>query len=83
MPSFCIKSSLVATPISEHVSFSDEGPLLETLEVFEISHASYQPFNCIPILKCGHPCLKLGRRRRSSVFQATALNLSILPITLE
>ena len=83
MPSFRIKPSLVATPISEHVSFSDEGPLLETLEFFEISHASYQPFNYILILKCGHPCSKLGRRRRSGVFQATTLNLSILPITLE
>ena len=45
MTCFRIKPSLVATPISEHVSFSDEGPLLETLEFFEINHGSYQPFN--------------------------------------
>ena len=32
----------------EHISFSDEGPLLETLEFFEISHASYQLFNFLP-----------------------------------
>ena len=30
---------------SEHVSFSDKGPLLETLEFFEICHGSYKPFN--------------------------------------
>ena len=45
-----IKPSLAATPISEHVSFSDEGPLLETLEFFEISHGSYQSFNFLPYL---------------------------------
>ena len=45
-----MKPSPVATPISEHVSFSDEGPLLETLEFFEISHGSYQPLNFLPYL---------------------------------
>ena len=48
MTSFRIKPSLVATPILEHVSFSDEGPLLETLECFEINYGSYQPFNFLP-----------------------------------
>ena len=32
------------------LSFSDEGSLLETLEFFEISHGSYQPFNFLPLL---------------------------------
>ena len=32
----------------EHVSLSDEGPLLETLEFFEISHGSYEPLNLLP-----------------------------------
>ena len=40
MTPFRIKSDLVAIPISEHVSFFDEGPLLETPEFFEISHGS-------------------------------------------
>ena len=47
---FRTKSSLVATPISEHVSHSDEGPLFETLGFFEISHGSYQLFNFLPYL---------------------------------
>ena len=50
MTPFRIKPSLVAPPISEHVSFSDEGPLLETLEFFEISHGSHQPLNFLPYL---------------------------------
>ena len=33
-----------------NVSFSDEGPLLETLEFFEINHGSYQPLNFLPYL---------------------------------
>ena len=41
MTPFRIKLSLVAIPISEHVSLSDEGPLLETLELFEVSQGSY------------------------------------------
>ena len=45
---FRIKPSLVATPISELVSFSAEGPLLETLDFFEISHGSDQPFSFLP-----------------------------------
>ena len=45
MTPFRIKPSLVATPISEHVSFSDQGPLLEALELLVISHGSYQPLN--------------------------------------
>ena len=45
MTPFRIKLSLIATPVSERVSFSDEGPLLETLEFFEISHGGYQPSN--------------------------------------
>ena len=35
---------------SEHVSFSDEELLLETLIFFEISYGSYQPFNFLPYL---------------------------------
>ena len=46
-----IKRSLVATFISEHVSFSDKWPLLKMLELFEISHCSYQPFNVLPYLR--------------------------------
>ena len=45
MTPFRIKPSLVATLISEQVSFSDEGSLLETSEFFEISHGSYQLLN--------------------------------------
>ena len=45
-----MKPSLVAIPFSEHVSFSYEGPLLETLEFFEISHGSCQPLNFLPYL---------------------------------
>ena len=37
--------SLVAIPVSQQFAFSDEGPLLETLEFFAISHNSYQPSN--------------------------------------
>ena len=48
MTPFRIKPSLVVTPISEHVSFSDEGPLLETFEFFAVSHYSYQPLNFLP-----------------------------------
>ena len=40
---------------SENVSFSDEGPLLETLEFFEISHGSYQPSNFLPYLSLCTP----------------------------
>ena len=29
---------------------ADEGPLLKTLQLFEISHGSYQPFNFLPYL---------------------------------
>ena len=50
MNSFHIKPSLVPTPISKHVSFSDEGPLLEMLQFFEISHGSYQNFNFSPYI---------------------------------
>ena len=48
MTPFRIKPNLVATPISEHVSFSDEGPLYETLGLLEISYDSYQPVNFLP-----------------------------------
>ena len=60
MTPFRIKPGPVAIPISEqcfffwrgeHVSFSNEGPLLETLECFEIGHCSYQPLNCLPFLE--------------------------------
>ena len=47
---FRIKSSVAATPISAHISFSDEGPLLETSEFFEICHGNYQPLNFLPYL---------------------------------
>ena len=50
MTPFHIKAGLVAIPISEHVSFSDERPLLETLEFFEISHDSNQPLNFLTSL---------------------------------
>ena len=50
MAPFRIKLNLVATRYSEYVSFSDEGPLLKTLEFYEISHGSYQPFNFLPYL---------------------------------
>ena len=36
--------------IERNVSFSDEGPLLETLEFFVIGHSSYQPLNLLPYL---------------------------------
>ena len=39
---FRTKPFLVAIPASEHVSCSDEKPLLETLEFFTISHDSQQ-----------------------------------------
>ena len=32
MTPFCIKPSLIAVPVLDHVSFSNKGPLLETLE---------------------------------------------------
>ena len=48
MTLFRIKPGLVVTPISEHVSFSDEGVLLETLEFLEISYGSCQPLNFLP-----------------------------------
>ena len=38
-----VKPGGVAISISEHGSFSDEGPLLETLGFFEVSHGGYQP----------------------------------------
>ena len=50
MTPFRMKPRLVATPISENVSFSDEGPLLETFEFVEISHGSYQPLNILPYI---------------------------------
>ena len=50
MTLFRIKLGLVAIPISEHVSFSDEGPWLETLEFFESNHGSNQPLNFLPYL---------------------------------
>ena len=58
---FRIKPGLVATRTSEHVSFSDEGPLLETLEFFPISYSSYQPSNYLlyAIFVCLHICFSL------------------------
>ena len=50
MTPFRIKPDLVAIPISEHVSFSAEGLLIETLKFFEISHGSYKPLNFLPYL---------------------------------
>ena len=47
---FRVKPSLVATLILQHVFFSNEGPLLETLEFFEICHGSYQSSNFLPYL---------------------------------
>ena len=43
MTSFRMKPSLISTPILEHVSFSDDGSLLETLQFFDISQGSYKP----------------------------------------
>ena len=40
----------VPNTCSEHVPFSDEGPLLETVQFFEISRGSYQPLNFSPYL---------------------------------
>ena len=37
--------------IYTHVSFFDEGPVLETLRFFEISHDSYQLLNFLPFIK--------------------------------
>ena len=48
MTPFRTNPGLVAILILEHVSFSDEEPLLETLEFYETSHGSYQPFNFLP-----------------------------------
>ena len=48
MTSLCTKPGLAAIPISEHVSFSDEGPWLKMVEFFEISHGTYQPLNFLP-----------------------------------
>ena len=45
-----MKLSLIATPISEHVTFSDKGPLLKMFKFFEINYGSYQPFNFLPYL---------------------------------
>ena len=50
MTAFHIKPGLSAIPISEYVSFSDERPLLEMLESFEISHGSNQPLNSLTSL---------------------------------
>ena len=36
---------------SDHVSFSDKGPLFETLELFEITHSNYQPLNFLPLVE--------------------------------
>ena len=38
MTPFRIKPSLVATPTSEHVSFSNEGSWQETFDFFEIKY---------------------------------------------
>ena len=48
MTRFRMKPNLAAIPISERVSASDEGPLLETLGFFEISQDIYQPLNFLP-----------------------------------
>ena len=45
MTPFCIKPGLVANLISEHISFTQERPLLEPLGFFEISNGSYHPVN--------------------------------------
>ena len=42
---FRIKLSLVAIPVSEHVSLSGEGPLLETLEFLSISQSNDELLN--------------------------------------
>ena len=38
----------------QHVSFSDEGPLLETLEFFEISQGSNQALNFFTLFNIAH-----------------------------
>ena len=35
----------------KNIPFSDEGPLLELLEFFGISHGSYQPLNFLVLFK--------------------------------
>ena len=51
MTPFRLKPSLAALPISEHVSFSDGGPLLEALEFIKISHGmGHQSLNFLPYL---------------------------------
>ena len=35
----------------QRISFSDEGPLLETLKFFEISFGSYKPLSSLPEIK--------------------------------
>ena len=50
MTLFPIKSNLVATPVSEHVSLSDEVLLLETLEFLSTSHDSNQLLNSLRYL---------------------------------
>ena len=75
---FYIKPSLVTIPVSEHVSFSDEGLLLETFEFFEISQGSYQPLNFL--LKYWVGCLlKFLRHTRLLYFfvYVSGLNLHI------
>ena len=44
------KSSKVLVTTVTDLSFSDQGPLLETLEFLEIIHGSYQPLNFLPHL---------------------------------
>ena len=52
MTPFGIKLGLIAILISKHVSFSEEGPFLETLEFFELSHSSCQPFDFFFMKHC-------------------------------
>ena len=68
MTAFRIKSSLVAIPVSEHVSLSDEDPLLETLEFFSISYGSYQPLNFLHTNKYIYVTRNLNPFRAGSVF---------------
>ena len=45
--------------VREQVSFSDGGPLLETLDFFEINHGSYQPLKYLLI-----KLMKVCRQKR-------------------
>ena len=60
-------------PVSEYVSLSDEGPLLETLELFTISNGGYQLLNYLPNL-----ALSMQYRIFFSAAVSVCLSVSLL-----